>query len=338
MSRLEAAARSLALFAARRIARNRQVADVIFDRCRGTADLARSALNHLAFILKLPRTFYLTSVMLEVTNLCNLKCRFCPAENMKRIRGFMDPALAEHVLKDCKNLQYVYLYDWGEPMLHPELPRIIETATELGHRTFMVTNGTLLNPDLAEKIIKAGLSTICFSIDGIGQVYERLRGFDYGRLESNVLEFLRIKNELNPGLRVEINYVVSPDTESHVNEFRAAWGPRVQHITFQPMLTYHQMPRKRPCRELWKGTLVVLWDGTVVACCVDYDGALKVGDATRQNISEILNSKEMIDLRKTHLKGQFCSMCSLCSEFETECVDGRFDGRMSDCEAGCDPR
>ncbi len=329
MSRLEAAARSLALIAARKIARNRQVADVAFDRCKGPADIARSTLNHLAFALRLPKTFYLTSVMLEITNLCNLKCRFCPAEKMTRARGFMDPALAETVLKTCKNLQYVYLYDWGEPMLHPELPRIIQIAAELGHRTFMVTNGTLLTPTLSESIIRAGLSTICFSIDGLDDVYTMLRGFDYQTLEANVLEFLKIRAKLNPQLRVEINYVVSPDTERHVERFRAMWGDKADHIAFQPMLTYHQVRRERACRELWKGTLVVLWDGTVVACCVDYNGALKVGDATTQDVTGILNSREMVRLRKDHARGHFCSACSFCSEFETECVDGRFDGRMS---------
>jgi len=291
--------------------------------------LARSALNHLAYVLALPRTFFLTSVMLEVTNHCNLQCGFCPSGNMTRRRGFMEVSLAEKVLSRCKNLQYVYLFDWGEPLLHPELPRIIQMAARLGHRTFMVTNGTLLTPSLSEAIIRAGLSTICFSIDGLDDVYASLRGVDYHALEQNLLEFIRVKDELNPRLRVEINYVVSPDTEHQVGRFRSIWGKRVNHITFQPMLTYDEVSRRRPCRELWKGALVVLWDGTVVACCVDYDGALQVGDAAEQDITSILNSGEMIRLRADHGRGRFCSPCRFCSEFETEHVDGRFDGRMS---------
>jgi len=329
MGKLEAAAHSLALIAARKIARNRQVADVVFDRCSTPADLARSALNHIAFILRLPKTFYLTSVMLEVTNRCNLKCRFCPSEKMTRQRGFMDPALAESVLRGCKHLQYVYLYDWGEPLLHPELPRIIQTATKLGHRTFMVTNGTLLTPSLSEEIIRAGLSTICFSIDGLEEVYTSLRGVDYRLLEQNLLDFLKMKERLNPRLRVEINYVVSADTEHQVERFKSIWGAEADYISFQPMLTYNEIRRIRPCRELWKGTLVVLWDGKVVACCVDYDGALQVGDATKQDIMDILNSGEMVRLRTDHGRGHFCSLCRFCSEYETEHVDGRFDGRMS---------
>ncbi len=329
MGKLEAAARSLALIAARRIARNRQVADVVFDRCKTPADLARSALNHLAFVLRLPKTFYLTSVMLEVTNRCNLKCCFCPSEKMTRQRGFMDPALAERALRGCKHLQYVYLYDWGEPLLHPELAGIIQMATRLGHRTFMVTNGTLLTPSLSEEIIRAGLSTICFSIDGLDDVYTSLRGVDYRVLEQNLLGFLKMKEKHNPRLRVEINYVVSADTEHQVERFKSVWAGKVDYISFQPMLTYDEVRRVRPCRELWKGTLVVLWDGRVVACCVDYDGALQVGDATEQDITSILNSGEMIRLRADHGHGRFCSLCSFCSEYETEHVDGRFDGRMS---------
>jgi len=241
----------------------------------------------------------------------------------------MDVSLAEKVLSRCSNLQYVYLFDWGEPLLHPELPRIIQMAARLGHRTFMVTNGTLLTPSLSEAIIRAGLSTICFSIDGLDDVYTSLRGVDYHAMEQRLLEFIRVKEELNPRLRVEINYVVSPDTEHQVERFKSIWGKRVHHITFQPMLTYDEVRRRRPCRELWKGALVVLWDGAVVACCVDYDGALQVGDATERDIASILNSGEMIRLRADHGRGRFCSLCRFCSEFETEHVDGRFDGRMS---------
>ena len=326
---VEAAARSVARLVARKVARNRQVAEVLFDRCRTPSDLVRSGLNHLAFLLRLPKIPFLTSVMLETTNHCNLRCRFCPSAKMHRPRGFMDPGLAERVLRDCGRLQYVYLYDWGEPMLHPELPSIIQTASRLGHRTFMVTNGTLLTPSLSEAIIRAGLSAICFSIDGLFEIYSSLRGFDYRVLEQRVMEFLGTRERLNPRLRVEINYVVSRETEQQVERFRSIWAARVDHITFQPMLMYSKVRRFRPCRELWKGSLVVLWNGTVVACCVDYDGVLKVGDATEESITSILNSRPMVLLRSDHVRGRFCSLCSYCSEYETECVDGRFDGRIS---------
>jgi len=328
MSVVEATARSLALLVARKVARNRQIAEVLFDRCQTSSDLVRSGLNHLAYLLRLPKIPFLTSVMLETTNHCNLRCRFCPSARMSRPRGFMDPGLAERVLRDCGRLQSVYLYDWGEPLLHPELPSIIRIASRLGHRTFMVTNGTLLTPSLSDALIRAGLSTICFSIDGLDETYSYLRGFDYGVLEQKVLEFLRARKRLNPNLRVESNYVVSPDTERQVEHFTSIWGARVDHITFQPMLTYSRVRRFRHCRELWKGSLVVLWDGAVVACCVDYDGILKVGDATKENITSILNSRPMVRLRSDHARKRFCSLCTYCSEFETEFVDGRFDGRM----------
>lgn len=330
MKKREAVSHFLTRFLATKIARNRQVGDVIFDRCRTTSDLFRTAVNHLAFVLRLPKTFYLTSVMLELTNHCNLSCKFCPSKTMKRPKGFLDPGLAERVLRSCSNLQYVYLYDWGEPLLHPDVCRIVKTASTLGHRTFMVTNGTLLTPKLSEDLIRSGLSTITFSIDGLDEVYASLRGFDYSLLEQKVVEFLEIKERLNPDVRVEINYVVSRDTESQIEQFRSVWLPRVNHITFQPMLTYQQTERSRPCRELWKGTLVVLWDGSVVPCCVDYDAVLKVGDAREDDIGKMLNSAPLVRLRRDHSTSRFCSLCRTCSEYETTQVDGRFDGRLAD--------
>jgi len=329
MSWLEAAERALVRLAAKRIAKNRQLADVVFDRCQTTSDLARAALNHVAYLLRLPRTFFLTSVMLELTNQCNLKCEFCPTAKMSRARGFMDVGLAKRVLGQCKNLQYVYLYDWGEPLLHPQLVRIVEIASDFGHRTFLVTNGTLLTKQLGERLIRAGLSAVAFSIDGLGQTYSRLRGFDYDVLERKVLDFLRTRESLNPSLRVEINFVVSPETECEVERFRKVWASRVDYISFQPMLSYQPVRRRLPCRELWKGGLVVLWDGTVVACCVDYDGANVVGNANSEPLLKILNSKRMVRMRRAQAKGQFYGICRSCSEFESTAFDGRFDGRLA---------
>lgn len=314
---------------ARFIARNRQLANVAFDRCNNFYDVAKSGLNHIAFLFRLPKTFFITSLMLELTNYCNLKCSFCANSKIERKRGYMNKNLIERIIKSHQNLQYVYLYDWGEPLLHPEIISIIKMIREAGKRTFLTTNGTLLNSTLSKQLIAAGLSTIAFSIDGLNETYTMLRGFDYKSLEEKIIDFLEIKNRINSQLRVEINFVISEKTETQVREFRKIWEKRVDYINFQPMVTYKKLQRKFPCRELWKGNLVVLWDGKVVPCCVDYNGELCIGEADKDDLVNVLNSPAMIKLRQSHSKKDFFAICNYCSEYVTDVIDSRFNGRLA---------
>ena len=66
--------------------------------------------------------------------------------------------------------------------------------------------------------------------------------------------------------------VILKDTEELVDLFKERWSRLVESVTSQPMLTYSEGQRSKKCRELWRGNLVVLWDGKVVPCCVDYEG------------------------------------------------------------------
>src|SRR4051794_6661356 len=80
-----------------------------------------------------------------VTSHCNLRCRGCHYG-----RGFMqgeqlDLATLRDALDDAweAGVEIVRLYG-GEPLLHKDLPAIVRHATDLGLRTYVTTNGTLL--------------------------------------------------------------------------------------------------------------------------------------------------------------------------------------------------
>ena len=80
---------------------------------------------------------------LEITNLCNLSCRFC--HGTKRSGEFMPTERFTRLTAELRPYpDYLYLHVLGEPLLHPELPDILETAASLGFRLCITTNGTLL--------------------------------------------------------------------------------------------------------------------------------------------------------------------------------------------------
>ena len=85
----------------------------------------------------------LKRVYLEITNVCNLACSFCPGT--KREGRFMsEEEFSALVNKLQGQTQYLYFHLMGEPLLHPSLGRFLAIAGERGFRVILTTNGTLL--------------------------------------------------------------------------------------------------------------------------------------------------------------------------------------------------
>ena len=99
------------------------------------------ALGHRVFFMMHPyRQAYV-----EITNCCNFHCGFCPSPTLVRPRSFMDPALFQELVPQLHELcEHVYLHVLGEPLLHPQLARFLEIATEFSMPVSITTNGSLL--------------------------------------------------------------------------------------------------------------------------------------------------------------------------------------------------
>lgn len=79
----------------------------------------------------------------EITNVCNLACSFCPGT--RRPAGYMRPEDFRLLAEKLRgHTAYLYLHVMGEPLLHPQLEEILAIARQLGFRVCITTNGTLL--------------------------------------------------------------------------------------------------------------------------------------------------------------------------------------------------
>ena len=82
-------------------------------------------------------------VYLEITNVCNLNCSFCVGTTRKK--KFLSIAefkiLAERIRP---HTDFLYLHLMGEPLLHPDLPEILNISNNLGFKVIITTNGVLL--------------------------------------------------------------------------------------------------------------------------------------------------------------------------------------------------
>jgi MoaA/NifB/PqqE/SkfB family radical SAM enzyme len=128
-----------------------------------------------------------------VTTMCNLKCPACPTGNGTLGRP------AEHLafdlyartvdeLRDTLMLQL--FWDWGEPLMHPRLPDMIEYASRSGIMTVVSTNGTVANSEQQiDRLVSARPSVVIVCVDGADQqTYEKYRA---GGKLSKVLDTIR---------------------------------------------------------------------------------------------------------------------------------------------------
>lgn len=298
----------------------RELLEVKFPTLGSVANAVR---NEVAFRSRSERSHVLSSVNLELTNHCNLRCTFCPVNTtMRRPKGFMDPALFHRVIDENPQLDFVLAFQWGEPLLHPQFFELVRYAADRGVRTMITSNGTHLSPENRARLLACGLERITFSVDGDHATHFAVRGYDLARLREDVLALRRERDASDAPLRIDVSMVVDRATEGALETYRHEWAPVADRVQAIPRIVAER--RASPCRELWRGTLVVLWDGRVTVCCVDSEGLLRVGDARTERLTDVWNGAAMRAIRARHTTGDFPPLCANCGEYEHPDVSKRF--------------
>ena len=104
-------------------------------------------------------------VQVGITNKCNFNCKMCPRAFLNVPYKDMDFELFKKIVARLNGVYEINLSSWGETLLHPRIFEMIKYCKDLGFKTDFTSNGSLLSPSVADKLIKAGLDRISFSID-----------------------------------------------------------------------------------------------------------------------------------------------------------------------------
>ncbi|UCG16052.1 MAG: radical SAM protein, partial [Phycisphaerales bacterium] len=179
-------------------------------------------------------------IQIEVTNRCNLRCIMCTRNQMTRKLGDMSFETFRKIADEWSREPFVGLriYFLGEPLLHPELERMIAyaasvTADRPSAGPFGIqTNGMLLTRDRARSLLEAGLWNFAISLDGLAGDLERIRrGASYPVVEKNVCDLIELGRDMGiENLVVDITKLSDDPEGDEVRRFREVWGPRVRHV------------------------------------------------------------------------------------------------------------
>ena len=248
----------------------------------------------------------LKKAYVEITNACNLRCAFCPGtKREKRAMSADEFALVLDKLR--AHVSYVYLHIMGEPLLHPQLARLLALAAERDMKVCVTTNGTLLGAQ-AETLLRADalykISVSLHSVEENGgdpaqaRVYlETVWSFAVRAAAKGVIVALRLWNEgaADTHNGVILDFLRGKTGQSEWPEPRARSFRLAENLYLEresafewPDLDAPEAPTEF-CRAL-REQLGVLADGTVVPCCLDHEGDLALGNLFVEELDDILAS------------------------------------------------
>ena len=260
----------------------------------------------------------------EITNICNLNCSFCPGHTREKMH--MSSKNFRIITKKLDGkIENLFLHIMGEPLLHPELRRIIGFADRMNVKLKITTNGTLL--PLCLPILKnsQNLHTVNISLHALGgnwkggMISQRMDKYFTDVLESAQLlaksgkfVVLRLWNlesgEEKENVKAFNDKVISmakkifpPEKEEWVKTHRGEriathvfieWGERFKWPELSEdgeIREYDDEIGCESCHALLT-QFGILADGTVVPCCLDRNGDIPLGNIFESEIEDILAS------------------------------------------------
>lgn len=153
-------------------------------------------------------------VVWEATARCNLRCIHCHASGGEPVRDELSTKEVKDMLVDLSQIPEfrTFVFAGGEPLVREDLFELIAFAGELGFNIFGATNGTLVTPEVAEKLSHHGVGLVIGLDATDARAHNRIRGIP-GAYQK-VIE--GIENSLAENLYVHLNLVASKINLSYV--------------------------------------------------------------------------------------------------------------------------
>ena len=283
-------------------------------------------------------TMKLKKVYLEISNVCNRSCAFCPGTT--REAHFMDLEHFKIAAREVKTVSdFVYFHVMGEPLLHSELADMLDYCQSIGLKVIITTNGTLLKQKEsvlleAKALHKINISLHSFEANCKQQesYFEQCFSFAKKASECGKISVLRLWNldgDL-PGMNKENDRVISQmkdffatEWQENTKGYRIAnrlfleWGSR---FTW-PDMNLPVLRENGSCYGL-RDQAAILCDGTVVPCCLDKNGDIPLGNVFEAPLLQILCADRASSVKNGFLCGryteQLCKRCGYAGRFSTK--------------------
>jgi len=328
--------------------------DMLFYMLRGREVTTRRVCNALKCfgMMKFGRlepAGYPSILMVEPTNLCNLKCELCPTGQgtLRAPRGSMKLANFKKIIDECgPYLLNLTLWNWGEPFLNRRVYDMIEYAKKRRIFVRVSTNGHLLKDSKnIERVVRSGMDELIFSLDGASrETFMKYRkSGDFEAVMDNLKKLVETKRRMKSRTPfIEIQFIVMRHNEHEIGKIRKlardmgvdalklktvnldmeSAGHEEKNAKYLPKEWKYSRYSKnlnrkdaipRGCTRLWMSS-VVNWDGSVSPCCYDPHRIFDMGNMFSEGgLGRVWNSEKYNALRRAVRKNkQAIVMCRQC--------------------------
>ena len=154
-----------------------------------------------------------SKIFIEISGRCNAKCLYCARHRFEHRHSgrFMSPALFEALLEHLVHIGLlnnshnptVYLYNWGEPFLHPEINKILEILRNKNLYAGISSNFIVV-PEIREKNYSV-IKEMALSLSGFSQEsYGRIHGGSLKKVLTNFETFYKNRAKSKPNMDIDI--------------------------------------------------------------------------------------------------------------------------------------
>lgn len=281
------------------------------------------------------------------TNACNFKCNFCAqslgAKKMKEIYNYsvsevMSLDTFKKIVISSKKFNNKYkllsFMGHGEPLLNKDLPNMIKMAKEydIADRIEIITNASLLTPEMSDSLIEAGITNIRVSLEGLSSLkYKKISNvnIDFNKLLENLKYFHENGKKNGSNLFVKIlNCTLEEDeekkfyeifdlisTKMYIEEVKPVYAhvektKDITNITTDRYGNYHQ---PRIVCPLAFFTMAIWPNGDIAPCDAIYK-PITLGNIHNDELVDVFNNIKITNFRLNLLSGNKNKMfgCSKC--------------------------
>lgn len=258
-------------------------------------------------------------IYIEITNDCNLSCSFCIKN--KRIKKYMSFNDFKTVLNNIENYtKYIYLHVLGEPLMHPSINEFINYASKR-YKVNITTNGYLINNIRENKNIRQiNISLHSFSdkynisledyINNIFNVVEILKKFTYvsfrlwtnNKYSNKIVDMINKKYNVNLDINnIKNNTTITNNVFISINE-EFIW-PDKNNGYYNEVGTCYAL----------RDHIGILVDGTIIPCCLDSKGDIKLGNIFKDSLNNIIKNDRYQNMLNGFKNNKKCELlCKKC--------------------------
>lgn len=278
-------------------------------------------------------------IYIEITNVCNLECRFCP--KTIREKGFISVEDFERILVKIKPFtDYVYLHIKGEPLLHPNIDKVLDLCEKHKLKVNLTTNGMLLKGKKDILMTKNALRQINISLHSFEQndikyltqqeyLDDIISTIKELNSKTNIIVSLRLWNLQKESTNVHNRMIMDTlEREFGISNIETnikngmKLSDRIylnQDFEFSwPNISGQEIAKTGRCYGLIQ-QIGILVDGTVVPCCLDQDGIIDLGNVYEKDFADIVNQQRSNDIingfKQNKLIEGLCQRCGYVTKF-----------------------